>query len=86
VKRGRVDVDALYREGPSSPYWYQGGVHRRAVVVFAISAVVAAAIALVPAFKAISPFSWFVGAGLSAVLYWVVARGSVAQQQRASEV
>ena len=86
VKRGRIDVDALYREGPSSPYWYQGGVHRRAVVVFAISAVVAAAIALVPAFKAISPFSWFVGAGLSAVLYWVAARGSVAQQQRASEV
>src|SRR5215203_460910 len=86
VRRGRVDVDALYQEGPSSPYWYQGGVHRRAVVVFAISAVVAVIVALVPAFKAISPFSWFVGAGLSAVLYWVAARGSVAQQQRASEV
>jgi NCS1 family nucleobase:cation symporter-1 len=84
VKRGRVDVDALYREGASSPYWYQGGIHRRAVVVFAISAVVATVIALVPAFKAISPFSWFVGAGLGAVLYWAVARGS-AGQQHASE-
>ena len=80
VKRGHINVDALYREGEASPYWYQGGIHRRAVVVFAISAVVATVVALVPAFKAISPFSWFIGAGLGAVLYWAVARGSVRQQ------
>jgi nucleobase:cation symporter-1, NCS1 family len=81
VKRGQVDVDGLYRTGPSSPYWYQGGVHRRAVVVFAISAVVAVIVALVPAFKAISPFSWFVGAGLGAVLYWAVERRSRGQRR-----
>jgi cytosine/uracil/thiamine/allantoin permease len=34
---------------------------------------------LVPAFGAISPFSWFVGAGLGAVLYWAVARGNAGQ-------
>lgn len=85
VKRGRIDVDALYQEGPSSPYWYEGGINRRTVLVFAISAIVAVVVALVPAFKAISPFSWFVGAGLGAVLYWAVARGS-AERQRVSEV
>jgi nucleobase:cation symporter-1, NCS1 family len=74
VRRGRVDVDALYREGPSSPYWYQRGVNRKAVLVFAVSALVAAVVALFPVFKTLSPFSWFVGAGLSAVLYYVVAR------------
>jgi NCS1 family nucleobase:cation symporter-1 len=74
VRHGRVDVDALYREGPSSPYWYQRGVNRKAVLVFAVSAVVAAVVALFPVFKTLSPFSWFVGAGLSAVLYYVVAR------------
>jgi NCS1 family nucleobase:cation symporter-1 len=74
VRHGRVDVDALYREGPSSPYWYQGGVNRKAVLVFAVSALVAAIVALFPVFKTLSPFSWFVGAGLSAVLYYVVAR------------
>jgi nucleobase:cation symporter-1, NCS1 family len=74
VRRGRVDVDALYREGPSSPYWYQRGVNRKAVLVFAVSAVVAAVVALFPVFKTLSPFSWFGGAGLSAVLYYVVAR------------
>jgi NCS1 family nucleobase:cation symporter-1 len=53
-------------------------------VVFAISAVVAVIVALVPAFKAISPFSWFVGAGLGAVLYWAVERRS-GGQRRTSE-
>lgn len=77
VRRGQVDVDALYQEGAVSPYWYQGGVNRMAVGVFAVSAAVAALIALVPAFGAIAPFSWFVGAGLSGALYWIVARRSV---------
>ncbi|MDQ3863624.1 MAG: NCS1 family nucleobase:cation symporter-1, partial [Actinomycetota bacterium] len=61
IRQGRVDVDALYREGPESPYWYKGGVNRVAVVVFVISAVVAAIVALLPVFKTLSPFSWFVG-------------------------
>ena len=74
VRRGRVDVDALYREGPSSPYWYKGGVNLKAVLVFAISAVVAAIAALVSAFGVLSPFSWFIGAVLSAILYYAVAR------------
>jgi nucleobase:cation symporter-1, NCS1 family len=84
VRRGRVDVDALYREGPSSPYWYKGGVNRKAVLVFAISAVVAAIAALVPAFGALSPFSWFIGAVLSAVLYYAVARGDADGRQQQS--
>ncbi len=74
VRRGRVDVDALYREGDTSPYWYQGGVNRRAVGVFVIAATVAAIVALVPAFGVVAPFSWFVGAGLSGALYWAMAR------------
>jgi NCS1 family nucleobase:cation symporter-1 len=84
VRRGQVVVEALYREGPDSPYWYQRGFNWRAVGVFAIAATVAAIVALIPAFKALAPFSWFVGASLSAVLYWAVARGTVDQQQRAS--
>src|SRR5215210_6514135 len=79
VKRGQVDVDALYREGEASPYWYEGGINRKAVLVFAVSAVVAALKAKFPVLKTISPFSWFVGAGLGAVLYWAVARGNAGQ-------
>jgi NCS1 family nucleobase:cation symporter-1 len=74
VRRGQVDVEALYRAGESEPYWYQGGVNRTAVGVFVISAAVAALIALVPALSALAPFSWFVGAGLSGAMYWALAR------------
>jgi NCS1 family nucleobase:cation symporter-1 len=79
VKREQVDVEALYREGETSPYWYEGGINRHAVWVFVISAAVAAVIALVPAFSTLAPFSWFVGAGLSGALYWATAR----RQERA---
>lgn len=74
VRRGQVDVEALYREGESEPYWYQGGVNRLAVGVFVISAAVAAIVALVPVFGALAPFSWFLGAGLSGAMYWALAR------------
>lgn len=77
VRRGRVDVEALYRTGEAEPYWYQGGVNRLAVGVFVISAAVAALIALVPAFSALAPFSWFVGAGFSGAMYWALARRGV---------
>ncbi len=73
VRRGRVDVDALYREGASSPYWYQGGFNRRAVLVFVVSAIIAVVVALIPTFGLLSPFSWFVGAAVSAILYYVTA-------------
>jgi NCS1 family nucleobase:cation symporter-1 len=59
-------------------------VNRKAVLVFAISAVVAAIAALVPAFGALSPFSWFIGAVLSAVLYYAVARGDADGRQQQS--
>lgn len=73
VKRERIDVDALYREGSASPYWYKGGINRLAVGVFVVSAAVAVVVALVPALGAVAPFSWFVGAGLAAALYWALA-------------
>lgn len=74
VKRGRVDVEALYQEGAISPYWYEGGINRAAVGVFVVSAAVAGVAALVPAFSVLAPFSWFIGAGLSGALYWAVER------------
>jgi NCS1 family nucleobase:cation symporter-1 len=74
VKRGHIEVEDLYRAEESSPYWYEGGINRHAVLIFVISAAVAAIIALVPMFGTIASFSWFVGAGLSGALYWATAR------------
>jgi NCS1 family nucleobase:cation symporter-1 len=82
VKRGHIDVEGLYRAQESSPYWYEGGINRHAVLIFVFSAAVAAIIALVPMFGTIAPFSWFIGAGLSGALYWATAR----REERAPDV
>lgn len=39
---------------------------------FVPTAAIAVIIALIPAFGAIAPFSWFIGAGLAGALYWVL--------------
>jgi NCS1 family nucleobase:cation symporter-1 len=76
VKRRQVDIDALYQEGPSSPYSYQGGVNIRAIVSFIISAAISAIFALVPTFGTIAPFSWFIGTLIGGGAYWQPRRRS----------
>lgn len=72
IKHGKIDVDGLYTTGPTSPYWYQQGVHLRAVVSFVIAAAISATLALVPMFATIAPFSWFIGAIIGGSVYWIV--------------
>ena len=73
VRRGRIDVPALYTEASTGAYHYRGGVNRRAVAVFVPSAVVAVAVGFVPALEPVAPFSWFLGAGVAALLTVLVA-------------
>ncbi|WP_219417661.1 NCS1 family nucleobase:cation symporter-1 [Pseudonocardia nigra] len=73
VRRGRVDVPALYTEDTDGAYHYRQGVNPRAVAVFVPSAVVAVAVGFVPALDAVAPFSWFLGAALGALLTVLVA-------------
>ena len=72
IKRGKIEVDGLYTDGPASPYWYQQGVNIRAVVSFAIAAAISATFALVPFFAGIAPFSWFIGTIIGGSVYWIV--------------
>lgn len=74
VRRGRIDVPALYRDDPDGPYHYRHGVNPRAVAAFVPAAAVAVAVGFVPALEAVAPFSWFVGAVLAAAVY-VAATG-----------
>lgn len=73
IRRQKVDVDDLYREGTSSPYWYQGGVNPRALAAFIPAAAVSLIVALLPALGSAAPFSWFIGAGLGAGIYWILS-------------
>ena len=74
VRKGRVDVPALYSEDPTGSYYYSHGVNLRAVAAFVPAALIAIVLALVPGFHTVSPFSWLIGAGIAAMLYLIIAK------------
>lgn len=73
VRKGRVNVPDLYTVDPTGDYAYTNGINWKAIGAGTPAAVVALVLALVPAFSAISGFSWFVGAILAAVIYFAIA-------------
>jgi len=73
VRRGRINVPDLYTEDPAGEYAYSRGVNPRALAAFAPAALVGIALAVVPAFAALSSFSWFLGAVLAAGLYYAIS-------------
>jgi NCS1 family nucleobase:cation symporter-1 len=72
VKRQRVDIDQLYSVSTTGRYFYSRGVNPRALIGFAVGAAVAIPIALVPALHDASYYTWFIGAGLAALVYVVI--------------
>ena len=73
VRRSKINVLALFTVDAAGEYHYAKGVNMRAVAALAITAVAALLMAFVPAFKVVSEFSWFIGAGLGAIVYWMFA-------------
>ncbi|QXI26983.1 NCS1 family nucleobase:cation symporter-1 [Pseudomonas vanderleydeniana] len=74
LRKGRIDVPALYSEDPNGPYYYHGGINLRAVAAFIPAALIAIVLALVPGFASVSPFSWMFGAGIAGLLYLLIAK------------
>ncbi|MFW0790830.1 NCS1 family nucleobase:cation symporter-1 [Gordonia sp. CPCC 205333] len=73
VRRARVNVPDLYKATPDADYHYSSGVNPRAIIALIPTATVALLLAFVPAFESTSSFSWFIGAGLGAIIYLLVA-------------
>jgi NCS1 family nucleobase:cation symporter-1 len=73
IRRGKINVPDLYTENPSGTYHYRRGVNPRAIAAFIPAALLSLVVAFTPALKAVSPFAWFVAAGLGAVIYLVLA-------------
>ncbi|ODR25431.1 NCS1 family nucleobase:cation symporter-1 [Mycolicibacterium porcinum] len=69
IRRGHVDVDELFRSDPAGRYYFHRGFNPRALGAVAVATLVAAVLALVPAFAVWAPFSWAIGAVLAAVVY-----------------
>jgi NCS1 family nucleobase:cation symporter-1 len=73
VRKARINVPDLYTEDADGEYHYTKGINTRALWAFLPTATVAAVIALAPPFKEIAAFSWFIGVGLSAVVYYAIS-------------
>ncbi|WP_125612729.1 NCS1 family nucleobase:cation symporter-1 [Specibacter cremeus] len=73
IRKTKINVPALYTQDGSEPYHYRGGVNPRAILAFVPAALIAIVFGLVPAFSAISDFSWFFGAGIAAVIFYVIS-------------
>ena len=72
LRRARVNIPDLYTEDERGEYHYRRGYNPKAISAFVPSAAIAVVVALVPAFGAVSGFSWFIGAILGAVLYCLI--------------
>ncbi|MFI7009482.1 NCS1 family nucleobase:cation symporter-1 [Streptomyces sp. NPDC050145] len=72
LRKARIHVPHLYTEHPEATYHYRRGINMKAVGVFVPAAALSVIIALVPSFSGIAGFSWFIGAGIAAGLYWLV--------------
>lgn len=73
LRRARINIPHLYSEDTCGDYYYRNGVNRRAIAAVVPSAALSVILALVPVFGAVSSFSWFIGAGLGAVAYLLLA-------------
>lgn len=73
IRGTRINVPELYSEVEKGSYFYSKGVNLRAVTAFAAAAVISLLIAFIPALQPAAAFSWFIGAGIGAVIYFLVA-------------
>ncbi|WP_167503792.1 NCS1 family nucleobase:cation symporter-1 [Streptomyces malaysiensis] len=69
VRRGRIDVDALFSADASGAYYYRKGFNPEAIIAFVPSAAVSAVLALVKGFEDVAPFSWVFGMALAGGIY-----------------
>lgn len=76
LRKGRIDVDALFDDSPSGAYWYSGGVNWAAVQALVAAALIGLCFTFVPWFKPIANFAWFTGCFLGGLFFYGLSRRS----------
>ncbi|WP_413806597.1 NCS1 family nucleobase:cation symporter-1 [Streptomyces sp. OE57] len=69
VRRGHIEVDALFSADKAGVYYYRKGFNPEAIIAFVPSAAVSAVLALVDGFEDVAPFSWVFGMAIGAGIY-----------------
>lgn len=73
IRKAQINVPDLFTTNPLGDYFYTSGVNLRAIAALIPAALVAILVAVLPVFSSAAGFSWFIGAGLGAGLYYLVA-------------
>jgi nucleobase:cation symporter-1, NCS1 family len=77
LRREHVRIPDLFTPNSQSSYYYRRGLNPLAVAAFIPSAILSLIVAFVPVFSKAAPFTWFVGVGASALLYYAIGRGRI---------
>ena len=77
LRRENVRVPDLFTPDSRSIYYYRRGVNPLAVAAFIPSAILALIVNFMPVFSKVAPFTWFVGVGASALIYYAISRGRI---------
>jgi len=70
IKRGSLDIRALYSSALDGPYYYDRGWNRRGLVAFVVAAAFSVSAVWLPALAFLSGFDWLVGALLGGAIYY----------------
>ncbi|MBJ8344646.1 NCS1 family nucleobase:cation symporter-1 [Antrihabitans sp. YC2-6] len=73
IRRAKINVPELYTDEPSGAYHYRHGINPRAIAAFVPAAALSLLIAFTPALASLAAFAWFIGAGLGAMIYFMLA-------------
>lgn len=85
IRKQCVDVPALYTQDPQGPYHYRNGFNPKAIQALIPSALISLLFAFLPALQSVSPFSWFIAAGLGALFYWGISPKGLAYNDQDGE-
>ncbi|QUX90356.1 amino acid transporter [Marinomonas sp. A3A] len=67
IKKGHIDVAALYTESPKGAYWYENGVNKKSVYALVIAGAVSILATFV--FSALANYAIFIGGIVAALSY-----------------
>lgn len=84
LRRGRIDVDALFSPNPAGPYHYKAGWNWRALCAFGLAALFSVATVWAPVLAGLTGYGWVIGALLGGAFYLVLMRGASAARWRAA--
>lgn len=71
IRRGRIDMAALFSAEKTGAYHYRKGFNPEAIIAFLPAAAVGAVLALAEGFGDVAPFSWVFGMAIAGAIYYL---------------